>query len=65
MQEFNQVIIITGVYIYDNKLVIMIEPKTISFSLAKKVDNSLKHKIDIIRKHNGCLAEQNKKQDWS
>ena len=52
-----------GVYIYDNKLVIMIEPKTISFSLTKKVDNSLKHKIDIIRKHNGCLAEQNKKQD--
>ena len=41
----------------------MIEPKTISFSLTKKVDNSLKHKIDIIRKRNGSLAEQNKKQD--
>ena len=38
------------------KLVIITEPKTISFDLTKKVDNSLKYEADHM-KHNGFLAE--------
>ena len=47
-----------GVYIDDNQIVIITEPKAICFSLRKKVDNSLNHKIGHFIKHNGFLAEQ-------
>ena len=35
-----------GVYIKDNKLVIITEPKTIYYELSKDVDNNLKHEIE-------------------
>ena len=53
-----------GVYTDDNKLVIITEPKTISFDLTKKVDNSLKYEADHM-KHKGFLAEHKKKQKLS
>ena len=40
----------------DNNLVI-IEFKAFHFDLSKDVDKNLKHKIDLIIKHNGSLAE--------
>ena len=46
-----------GVYIGDNKLVITTERKTFHFDLHKNVDNSLKHEIDSITKHNELSAE--------
>ena len=46
-----------GVIINDNKLVIITEPKTIHFSFSKKIDNFLKHEINLIIKHNEFLAE--------
>ena len=45
------------VYIDDNELVIMIEPKPIRVNLTKVVDNNLKHDIDLIMKRKGFLAE--------
>ena len=50
MQQFDEVIVIIGVYIDDSKLVRITEPKTIHFNLTKKVDNSLKYEIDSIIK---------------
>ena len=44
-----------GVRTGDNKLVIKMEPKT--FHLPKDADNNLKHKIDLIIKHNKLLAK--------
>ena len=46
-----------SVYIDDNKLVIMTEPKTIHFNMTKNVDNNLKHGTDDIRKCNEILPE--------
>ena len=46
------------VYIGENKLVIITEPRSISFNLTNKADNSLKHKIDSIIKHNEFLNEE-------
>ena len=46
-----------GVFIGDNKLVITTERKTFHFDLHKNVDNSLKHEIDSITKHNELSAE--------
>ena len=40
-----------------NKVVMMIEPKTIHFNSSEKVDNSLKHKIHFVIQHNKFLAE--------
>ena len=40
-----------AVYIENNELVIIREPKTIRFDLYKEVDNTLKHEIDQIIKH--------------
>ena len=57
MQQFNQVIIATGVVIKDNKLVITTEPKTIHFDLSEDVDNNLKHEINFIIKNNKFAAE--------
>ena len=37
LQQLNQVIIIMGFYIDDNKLMLITEPKTISFNLTKKL----------------------------
>ena len=56
LQQFNQVIIILAVYMDENKLVIMPQPKTICFDLRKDVDNNLKHEIDSIIKYNKFLA---------
>ena len=44
-------------YIDDSKFVIIAEPKTICFNLTKKVDNSRKHEINSIIKHNEFLTE--------
>ena len=41
----------------ENKLVIITEPKTISFDFLKKFDNNLKHKIDYITKQDEYLVE--------
>ena len=57
MQEINQVIIIMGVYIVNNKLVITTEPKTFCFDLPIDADNNLELEIDSIIKHNELLAE--------
>ena len=46
-----------GVYIEDNKLVIITEPKAVCFNLTKKIDNNLKHEIGHIIKSNEFLAE--------
>ena len=40
------------VYVDDNKLVIITNPKTSSFNLTKKVDNSLKHDNKFIISRN-------------
>ena len=45
------------VYIDQNKLVIIKEPKTISFDFSKEVDHSLKHGINYIIKRNEFFAE--------
>ena len=44
-------------YINDNNLVIITETKAIRFDLTEETDNSLKHEIDFIIKHNRVLAE--------
>ena len=46
-----------SVYIDDNEIVIMTEPKTIHFNRTKNVDNNLKHGIADIRKCNEILPE--------
>ena len=46
-----------GTHVGDNKLVIIIEPKTFCFNLSKDVDNNLKQENDFIIKHNEILAE--------
>ena len=50
-----------GVYIDAKNLIIITEP--IRFDLSKKVDNSLKHEINSIIKHNEFLAEHVIKKD--
>ena len=50
-------------YIDDNKLVIIKEAETVSFSLAKKVEKSLKHEVDHIVKRNEILAEHKMKSE--
>ena len=45
-------------HIYDNKFVMITEPKTIHFNLTKKTDNRLKYETDSIIRHNGFLDEQ-------
>ena len=52
-----------GVSIYDNKLVIITEIKTIRFNLTKTTDNSLKHETEFIIKSNEFLAEQRTKKE--
>ena len=52
-----------GVHIYDKKLPITAEPKTIRFSLTKKIDDSLKHETDSIVKCNYFLAKQKIKKE--
>ena len=54
-----------GVIINDNKLATITEPKTIHFDLPKKIDNSLKHEIDFLIKHNEFLAEDTIKNEIS
>ena len=51
------------VHIGDNKLVIMIEPKTFHFDLPKDVDNNLKHETDFIMKQNEC-STGHKTKKW-
>ena len=50
-------------YIDENKLVIIKEAETVSFSSAKKVDKSLKHEVDHIVKRNKILAEHKMKSE--
>ena len=47
-----------GGIIKNNKLVVLVEPKTIHFYLPKVFRNNLKHEIDFIIKQNDFLAEQ-------
>ena len=44
-------------YIENNKLVIVTEPKTIHFDLPKNVGKNLKREIGSITKHNEFSAE--------
>ena len=53
----NQVRVIIGVHIKDNKLVTITELKSSHFHLPKDVDNNLKHEIDCIIKYDEFLAE--------
>ena len=57
LQQFNQVIIILGPHIEDNKLVITTETKNFYFDLPKDVGSNFKHEIDSIIKYNDILAE--------
>ena len=52
LYQFNQVIMIIGIYIRDNKTVIITETKAIYFDLPKNVDENemLEHEIDSIIK---------------
>ena len=50
-------------YTDDNKLVKMTEPKSISFNVTKKADNSLMHEVNHIIKHNGFLTENRTKNE--
>ena len=52
-----------GMIIKDNKLIILIDPKTFYFALPKKVDNSIKHEIHFIIKHNKFAGEHTMKND--
>ena len=53
-----------GVHINVNKLVIIPEPKTISFDLSKDVYNNFKHETDFIIKHNKFCAIVVQIQAW-
>ena len=44
-------------YIKDNKIVIITEPKTFYSDLPKNVNNNLKHEIHFIVKYSKFLAE--------
>ena len=63
LQQFNQVVIIMGVTIKDNKLVIITEPKAIHFDLPIDANNNLKQEKDVIIKHNELLAEHTIKNE--
>ena len=53
-----------GVYIDENKLVIITGPKTIDINLTNKFDNSIKHEIDLLIRHNELfIGTKNKKRD--
>ena len=52
-----------GLYIDDNKLVIITEPKTIHFDSNVETNNNLKHKINHIIKCNEFLTEKNSNRD--
>ena len=45
-----------GVYVDDNKFVIIIKPKIIRFNLTRKIVSNLKHKIKSVIKHNEFFA---------
>lgn len=53
------------VYISNNKLLIITEPKTTCFDLPIKVENSLKHEIDFIIKKNKVLAHHTIRNETS
>ena len=46
-----------GVYINDNKFLILRAPKTIDFDLSRKTQNFLKDEIDFIINYNQYLTE--------
>ena len=48
LQPFNQVIIVMGVQIGDNKPVKVTEPKKFHFDLHKDVDKNLKHETGSV-----------------
>ena len=52
-----------GVYIVDNKLVIITVPRSICINLTNKDRNSLKHEIDHIIKRNGYVAKRRIKKE--
>ena len=52
-------------YIEDNKLAIITEPKTVNFDLSKDLDNNLKYEINFMIKHNKLLAEHTIKNEIS
>lgn len=54
--QSNQVVIIIGVIINENKLLLIAESKAIRFDLPKDVGKNLRHEIDFILKHNEFLA---------
>ena len=63
LQELNQVIIIMGVHIGDNKLVITTGPRTFYFDLPKDAGINLKHNIYFIIKHKKLLLEHMTKNE--
>ena len=65
--QFNEVIITIGVHINDKNLLIITEPKTISFDLPQDVVNNLKQEADYITNKNEFLAQYTIKNEisWS
>ena len=53
-----------GVHIDVNKLVIIAEPKTISFDLSADVDNNIQYETDLVIKHNEFYAIIVQIQAW-
>ena len=57
LQQFNQAIIIMGVYIDGKKLVVITEPKPICINLLIKINKSLEHDIEFIVSRNEPVTE--------
>ena len=65
LYQFNQVIMIIGIYIRDNKTVIITETKAIYFDLPKNIDENemLEHEIDSIIKTKWPFSWAHNKND--
>ena len=57
LQQFNQVIIMMGVYIDGKKLVVITEPKSICINLLIKINESPEHDIEFIVSRNEPVTE--------
>ena len=57
LQQFNQVIIIMGVYSDENKFVIVAESKSIRINLPIKINESQEHDTKFIVSRNKSLTE--------
>ena len=63
LQQFNQVIIIMGVYNDGKKLVVITEPKSICINLLIKINKSPEHDIEFIVSRNEPVTEYTTKNN--